>query len=192
VIVFIDFEATSLGRHGVPIEVGWVAEDGVGEGCLIRPAPGWTDWSDEAAAVHGITREDLERDGEDHAEVARRLLVSVGDQPVYASAPSWDGQWLSRLLRAAGLPRHALRLRHVSEARAEAALAGFAAAGIAPELRADLAVGIVAEVLRRVEAAGPPRHRALDDARRELLIWREIGRDAALVAGGGGRAIVAP
>lgn len=27
-IVFIDFEASSLGKRGFPVEVGWAAEDG--------------------------------------------------------------------------------------------------------------------------------------------------------------------
>jgi hypothetical protein len=39
-IVFLDFEASSLARHSYPIEVAWVFEDGASEAHLIRPAPG--------------------------------------------------------------------------------------------------------------------------------------------------------
>jgi hypothetical protein len=35
--VFLDFEASSLGKNGYPIEVGWVFEDGACEAHLIRP-----------------------------------------------------------------------------------------------------------------------------------------------------------
>ena len=39
-LVFLDFEASSLGKRSYPIEVGWVFEDGRSEAHLIRPAPG--------------------------------------------------------------------------------------------------------------------------------------------------------
>ena len=39
---FIDFEASSLGRHGYPIEVAWVFEDGNSETFLIAPIEKWT------------------------------------------------------------------------------------------------------------------------------------------------------
>ena len=120
-IVFLDFEASSLGKRGFPIEVGWAAEDGSERGSLIRPAPGWEEWSAEAEGIHGITRERLLREGEPHEAVAARLVEQLTGHALYASAPSWDGQWLSRLLRAAGLPRHALRLRDTDEAQAQAA-----------------------------------------------------------------------
>lgn len=39
-IVFLDFEVSSLSERSYPIEAGWVFEDGRGEARLIRPAPG--------------------------------------------------------------------------------------------------------------------------------------------------------
>ena len=39
-LVFLDFEASSLAKRGYPIEVAWVFEDGRAESHLIRPAPG--------------------------------------------------------------------------------------------------------------------------------------------------------
>ena len=45
--------------------------------------------------------------------------VSYQGHDLLASAPSWDGKWLSALLRAAGLPRHSLRLRDSDEAMRE-------------------------------------------------------------------------
>ncbi|GAA0598670.1 hypothetical protein GCM10009416_41030 [Craurococcus roseus] len=153
--VFLDFEASSLSKKGFPIEVAWVFETGEEESHLIRPAADWTDWSAAAQAVHRIPRETLERDGEPAAEAARRTLDALSGHRLYASAPSWDGQWLSRLLRAGGLPRHALRLRDTEEARAEAVAAALEAAGVAPEERERIAGPILEDVQRRAKDAEP-------------------------------------
>lgn len=104
-IVFLDFEASGLGKRGFPIEVGWVAEEGMEEGHLIRPAPGWDEWDAQAEQIHGITRDRLLREGTPHDVVARRMIDVLSGHHLFASAPSWDGQWLSKLLRAAKLPR---------------------------------------------------------------------------------------
>ena len=180
-IVFLDFEASSLGSNGYPIEVGWAAEDGREEAHLIRPAPGWTDWSARAEQVHGIPLDRLTREGAPHDVVARRLLEALEGQAVFASAPSWDGQWLSRLLRAAGLPRHALRLRDTEEAQRLAAAAELERLGL-PAAGRDALIEAVLAATRTAAAAAPPALRALDDARRELRLWREIparAREAA-------------
>ncbi|SDB21653.1 3'-5' exonuclease family protein [Belnapia rosea] len=104
-IIFLDFEASSLGKGGFPIEVGWAAEDNTEESHLIRPAPGWEEWSAEAEGIHGITRDQLLREGTPHDAVAQRMMETLTGHELFASAPSWDGQWLSKLLRAAGLLR---------------------------------------------------------------------------------------
>ena len=110
---FIDFEASSLGRHGYPIEVAWVFEDGTAEAFLIRPIDKWTDWDPAAQAIHGISREELLQHGATTEDVANRLVTALQGHEVFASAPSWDGKWLSALLRSAGLPRHAVRLTDI-------------------------------------------------------------------------------
>jgi hypothetical protein len=158
--VFLDFEASSLSKDSYPIEVGWVHEDGTGEAHLIRPAPGWTEWDVLAAGVHGISREQLEREGEPHEAVCERLLVLFDQNIVLASAPSWDGHWLSMLLRAAGHPRHLVRLQDSEVA--------FCAA--AEPWGGDVA----ARIEGAKQAARPPGHRALADARREWEIWRAL------------------
>jgi hypothetical protein len=176
--VFLDFEASSLGKHGFPIEVAWVFETGDAESHLIRPAEGWEDWAAEAEAIHGIPRERLEREGRPAAEVAARAIEALSGHHLYASAPSWDGQWLSKLLRGGGRPRHALRLRDTEEAQHQVALAIL---GTAPDREA-----LVRRVLEEARAAAPkdPAHRALDDARAELALWRDVRRraEAALAA----------
>lgn len=177
-IVFIDFEASSLGKRGFPVEVGWAAEDGSEEAHLIRPAPGWEEWSAEAEGIHGLSRDQLRREGEPHDAVARRMVDALSGHALYASAPSWDGQWLSRLLRAAGLPRHALRLRDTEEAQRLVAAQALRDAGIPEAAWPKLLDEILGSARRAAEKAGPPAHRALDDARRELRLWREVRRRA--------------
>jgi hypothetical protein len=175
--VFLDFEASSLGRDSYPIEVGWVFEDHGAEAHLIRPAPGWVDWDPQAEAVHGIGRSRLEAEGEDHAAVARRMLQVLDGHDLLASAPSWDGKWLSVLLRAAGLPRHALRLRDTEEAQFEAALAS-----LGPGASREQALDTL-QLARLQMAEEPVAHRALEDARREWRLWRRFADPAALDIG---------
>ena len=173
-IVFVDFEASSLGKRGFPVEVGWAAEDGTEEAHLIRPAPGWEEWSEEAERIHGLSRERLQREGTPHDVVARRMLAVLDGHQLYASAPSWDGQWLSRLLRAAGLPRHALRLRDTEEAQERAALEVMEQAGLPAAVRKARLAEILEAARGTAEGAGPPAHRALEDARAELRLWRAV------------------
>lgn len=175
--VFLDFEASSLGKHGTPIEVGWAFEDGRAEGHLIRPTSDWTDWSAEAEAIHGIARERLIADGRPHDQVAARMLDQLSGHDLFASAPSWDGKWLSALLRAAGFPRHALRLRDSEEAQRETAREILG--GSVPIYRLDQ---VVEELIVRAGAhrqQQPARHRAQADAEEERARWQHV-RDAAL------------
>ena len=171
--VFLDFEASSLAADSYPIEVGWVMEDGSSEEHLIRPAPAWTDWDPLAEAIHGLDREGLFARGEPHEEVAGRMMRVLAGHDLFASAPSWDGKWLSVLLRGAGYPRHALRLRDTEEADLQAAIEilspGRDAAAAAVE-----AARIAQTVRERLTT--PPVHRALPDARWEFQVWQEIRR----------------
>ena len=171
-LVFLDFEASSLAKQGYPIEVAWIFEDGTSEAHLIRPAPGWDDWDSRAEAIHHIPRETLLRDGTPHDEVARRMVDRLAGHDLTASAPSWDGKWLSTLLRAADLPRHALRLRATEDVQREAVRAILHGRLPADEVDAK-AVTLVAQV--RTEARMlPPAHRALADAVAEREQWLAV------------------
>ena len=166
--VFLDFEASSLSKASYPIEIGWVFEDGTAEGHLIKPASAWTEWDERAAEIHRISREQLLADGKPHDEVCRRMVEVLTGHTLYASAPSWDGRWLSVLLRAAGFPRHLLRLRDSDEAFVEAATERLGS-----DATETMIASLVASARAAVEA-WPPDHRAVGDARREWEIWREI------------------
>jgi hypothetical protein len=173
-LVFLDFEASSLGDDGYPIEVGWVFEDGRSESHLIKPAPQWVDWDPGAEALHRISRAMLQADGIAHDIVARRILDALSEHVVYASAPSWDGKWLSALFRAAGLPRHAIRLKDSDEAFLEAAVEVLSS--IVPPARVkDLAANIVQQALDGALRRSVS-HRALPDAKQQWQIWLDVRR----------------
>ncbi|MBP1884534.1 transcriptional regulator [Sinorhizobium mexicanum] len=175
-IVFLDFEASSLAKASFPVEVAWVFENGDARTSLIRPAPGWDDWSTEAEAVHGISRSRLDTEGASVDVIAAEMTESLSGHQLYASAPSWDGKWLSVLLRAAGYPRHALRLGVSGDAFTDAARA---------VLGHDAAETVVAEIVSAVTARTEPAtrpHRALPDAMLELKRWRLIRQEAAALA----------
>lgn len=172
--VFLDFEASSLGKKGFPIEVAWVFADGRQETHLIKPAPQWTDWDERAEAIHKIARATLEAQGEPHDAVARRMVEALSGHSLYASAPSWDGKWLSALLRAAGLPRHALRLRDSEEAQFETA-----AELLGPVVPSDALRATITDLMAKVRAEAerqPVRHRALEDAEQERQRWLMVAR----------------
>lgn len=168
-LVFIDFEASSLGKKSYPIEVGWVFENGVHADYLIKPAPGWNDWDPDAEAIHGISREIVEGAGFSHDEVARIMLRQLAGHDLIASAPSWDGKWLSALLRAAGYPRRTLRLRGTDEL-------------IREEVQRLLGTPVIAPLEKTVvdllgstgRPDAPPAHRALPDAERERLYFLSV------------------
>lgn len=183
--VFLDFEASSLSKHSYPIEVAWVFEDGASEAHLIQPAPQWTEWDEEAEAVHHIARHILHEEGAPHDVVARRMVDQLSGHNLFASAPSWDGKWLSALLRAAKLPRHALRVRDSEEARIEAARAILAPVVPADRLHVEIADLVALVEVRR--ANGQPAHRALADAQDEQQHWLDVVAEAKAVAEGSAR-----
>lgn len=178
--VFLDFEASSLSKASYPIEVAWVFEDGQSESYLIAPAPTWTEWDEEAAAIHGIARDSLKAEGTPVEILGRRMLSVLSGHRLYASAPSWDGKWLSALLRAAGLPRHALRLEDTEDARLE-----IARSILAPRLSGPALEAALHDLLRETKSHAETLHvghRALGDAERERqLCLRLAERAKALV-----------
>ncbi|UYY57464.1 transcriptional regulator [Sphingomonas sp. S2-65] len=171
-IVFLDFEASSLSKHSYPIEVGWVFEDGRSEAHLIRPAPEWTEWDPASEAIHHIPRAQLERDGTPHDHVAARMIDMLAGHELFASAPSWDGKWLSTLLRAAGLPRHSLRLRDSDDLLLETAREALRPRVIAARLEEEAANLVALAQVRAADA--PPAHRALADAAEERERWLAV------------------
>jgi len=126
----------------------------------------------------------LEEEGEDHRAVATRMVEVLAGHDLLASAPSWDGKWLSTLLRAGGQPRRVLQLRDSDEAQLEIARACLA--DIEPAaVREALAREVVGEVSQRRNGR-VVAHRALADAKAELAQWLEVRVEAQSRARGYG------
>lgn len=112
--VTIDFEASCLPKHGrsFPIEVAISGPEGT-RSWLIKPDPFWRDWdwTEEAARLHGIGRETLERDGRAPAVVAKELTEAIAGRRVIADS-NIDAVWWATLAAAA---RHSgpCRIEHV-------------------------------------------------------------------------------
>ncbi len=106
------------------------------------------------------------------------MIATLDGLDLYASAPSWDGKWLSKLLRGAGLPRHALRLEDTDEAHRRVVIETARAAEVPSGEYGRIHDAALAVAKREREAEGPVEHRALADARRELRFWLTIRRAA--------------
>jgi hypothetical protein len=149
-LLAIDFEASCLPSHGrsFPIEVGIADLAGWSRSWLIKPDPEWRDWSwtAEAEALHGISRQQLDREGLLAAEVLDVLNTSTRGYRVI-SDNDLDRAWLSTLSQAAGVPAD-FRIGHIAELL---------------DLYHPTADGI-SEAVARADRVAPDRHKARFDA----------------------------
>jgi len=99
----IDVEASGFGRGSYPIEIGFALEDREVNSCLILPADSWTHWSDEAEAIHGISRDQLREEGLSVRDVALFLNEELRGKTLYSDAWSFDSSWIGRLFEEAEL-----------------------------------------------------------------------------------------
>lgn len=143
----IDIEASGFGNGSWPVEVGYVLPDGSAFCTLVRPAPGWTHWDDEAQRLHGIALDSARLLGREAAEVARLLNDGLRGQTVYCDGWARDYAWLGKLFETARCAPK-FRLEAVQRLLAEPELVRLD--GLLPAVRAEL---------------GLTRHRASTDAR---------------------------
>lgn len=155
--LFLDFEASSLGKHSYPISVAYTLPNtNEVEEHLIKPRADWTDWSYEAQALHGITRERLLADGQEARSVALRMNEALRGQTLLTDALNYDQFWLERLF---------LDLDFDPEFQLQDFW--FALSAVAPDFRLNL------ERIQEQAAglAGGRRHDAADDVRRLRWVW---------------------
>lgn len=100
-IGIIDIEASGLHFDSYPIEVA-VRLRGECKSWLIKPEPGWKYWCATAESMHGISREELLRDGLPAVEVVKQLnaFLAEPDAILYSDAHRWDGDWIDTLYYA--------------------------------------------------------------------------------------------
>jgi len=100
------------------------------------------------------------------------MVEVLSGHDLTASAPSWDGKWLSALLRAAGLPRHSLRLRDTEEAQRDTA-ERILQSCVSPERLALEVQRLRTRAIADLPQA-TPAHRALADAQEEFARWKAV------------------
>lgn len=114
-ITTIDFEASCLPRHGrsFPIEVG-MADGVLSRSWLIRPHDSWADWdwTAEAEALHGLSRDRIAREGLPVEVVLAELTDAMQGRRIVADSVI-DQYWLDTLATAAGAPSP-FKIEHVA------------------------------------------------------------------------------
>jgi len=154
-LAFIDMEASGLNAKSWPVEAGWAFADGSPQSVLIQPVEMWPEdaWDDEAEALHGLSREQLHREGAPVAEACKVINSALDGCEVYSDAPDWDAFWLYRLFGAAKMkPLFSLR--------------SFA------DLVRPLINGCENELFRRANEIAPRMHRAAADALHLQTVYR--------------------
>lgn len=101
--IFLDVEASSLSGDSYPIEIAWNLPNGEIESYLINPylyPDDYVDWSPDAQACHGLSREYLMDKGKSPSLVVEIMLEALSNQKIYTNAPDFDGFWIRRLFSA--------------------------------------------------------------------------------------------
>ena len=94
----INIDSSGLGSDSWPVSVAWRVLDSGREGhILIKPAPTWHGWDEEAEEIHGISRERLDREGLSPAEAAHEIAIALGGLEVHSDAPALDQIWLDKI-----------------------------------------------------------------------------------------------
>ncbi len=175
-LMFLDFEASSLSDRSWSIEIGlaWLDADGLvaSVGRLIRPDAAWAmeDGAEDSAIVHGIARADLDA-ASPATEVAVWAKQIIGTFVLVSDAQRYDQAWLARLMATAGLD--------APEVADLDAVAARAFTGTTMEEDVPLRA-----FYRALDRAAHP-HRAEADARGLAEAWAEGLQAKALGSGTG-------
>ena len=145
-IAFIDLEASGLGARSWPIEVGWCFLHGKPRSLLIKPVAEWSmdAWDENAEALHGIARSDLDMQGDTPNTTCAALNAALTGLTVYSDAPDWDGFWLYRLFESGGV-------------KMTFSLSDF------NEVLRDVGLKALDRLVARASKIAPHRHRTNDD-----------------------------
>ncbi|MDG1923402.1 MAG: 3'-5' exonuclease [Glaciecola sp.] len=96
---FIDIEASSLSSRSYPIEIAWINAKDEQDTFLIQPHNTWTDWDEDAQQIHGITREDIQKNGITIEDACLKLNEALSDQVIYSYNADYDYDWIQTLFK---------------------------------------------------------------------------------------------
>ncbi len=101
----IDIEASGFGAFSYPIEIGIVLSSGKSYCSLIKPQPQWTHWDHDAQMMHQLSRDTLEKHGNNVFAVANELNALLAGKTIYSDGWVVDKPWLITLFHAASIPQ---------------------------------------------------------------------------------------
>ncbi len=165
-IAFIDFEASCLGDHTFPTEVGWAIVSKTGQvksgAYLIQPIPKWlcrqNNWNLESERLTGISKHMIINEGLPCAEVVSLLSTEIEGRLLLSDNPQADGYWFAMLLSASGVKFTEKEIMDVEIAYKYAR----EALSIQPNLNNKPMIDACI------------RHRAEPDARRMAFMWGSL------------------
>jgi hypothetical protein len=99
--IIVDLEASGFGSTSYPIEVGVITDTGKKYCRLIRREPQWQHWSEEAEALHGISRDLLKVKGYSPGQICEELNLLLEDKIIYSDGWVVDHSWMIALFHAA-------------------------------------------------------------------------------------------
>ena len=99
----LDVEASGLGSNSYPIEVGIVLADGTEYQSIIKPAPDWQHWSEDAEIMHGLSRDYIEANGQPIRQVCSELNNLCRNETLYTDCWVYDLPWVLKLFEQAGM-----------------------------------------------------------------------------------------
>lgn len=99
----IDIESSGLSSNSFPIEIGIVLDSGETYSALIRPLPCWDYWDESAEALHGISKQQLLREGKTANEVCQEINRFCEGKTLYSDGWTYDSAWLNKLFGYAGI-----------------------------------------------------------------------------------------
>lgn len=101
----VDIEASGLSPRSYPIEIGLFNGSGQYQ-AIICPEDEWLHWSDRAEALHGLSRQYLEKYGAAARKVCEEINNLVGGRVLLSDHDDWDGFWLQRLYASTGVQQN--------------------------------------------------------------------------------------
>jgi hypothetical protein len=99
---FLVLESSSYEEDAYPIAASWSIATGELKAILVRPEDEWQQWDSTNEDTHGVTRSQIEMQGESVLDIIREMSDDFDKQPVFVTEPYLYGKWLSTMYQAYG------------------------------------------------------------------------------------------
>ena len=99
---FLVLESSSYEEDAYPIAASWSIATGELKAILIRPEDEWQQWDSSNEDSHGLSREQIEMQGESVLDVIREMSDDFDKKPVFVKEPYLYKKWLATMYQAYG------------------------------------------------------------------------------------------